>query len=276
VPAVLIGLGLIVTACFPLPGKLTRPGAYLRQTFVTPIAAFFERYENLAGLILALICLYRVSDFLLNVNGAFYVDLGFDLTTIAGVRKVFGVVMTIVGVSVGGITMTRFGMKTGLIFGAVVGSFSNMAYAWLATKGNDVAAFSIALAIDNASSGVAGTVLIAYMSSLISKGYAAQQYALFTSLYALPGKMLASQSGRIVESTARSSDAGGWAMSFRPLFSGLTPESFAKPAAVLGVSREALGTGYIVFFTYSSVIGVLAIILCIWLNSIPQVLDDED
>jgi MFS transporter, PAT family, beta-lactamase induction signal transducer AmpG len=56
----------------------------------------------------------------------------------------------------------------------------------------------------------------------------------------------------------------------------LTPESFAKPAAVLGVSREALGTGYIVFFTYSSVIGVLAIILCVWLNSIPQVLEGDD
>ena len=276
VPAVLIGLGLLALACLPLPGNLTRPGAYLRQTFVTPIAAFFKRYENLAGLILALICLYRVSDFLLNVNGAFYVDLGFDLTTIAGVRKIFGVVMTIVGVSVGGIVMTRFGMKTGLIFGAFVGSFSNMAYAWLATQGNDVAAFSITLAIDNASGGVAGTVLIAYMSSLISKGFAAQQYALFTSLYALPGKLLASQSGRIVESTAKASDNGGWAASFRGLFSNLTPESYAKPSQVLGVTREALGTGYIVFFTYSSVIGVLAIILCFWLNSIPQVLDEDD
>jgi len=276
VPAVLVGLGLMGLACLPLPGTLTRPGAYLRQTFVTPIAAFFKRYENLAGLVLALICLYRVSDFLLNVNGAFYVDLGFDLTVIASVRKIFGVVMTIVGVSLGGLVMTRFGMKTGLVFGAIVGSFSNMAYAWLATQGNDVTAFSITLAIDNASGGVAGTVLIAYMSSLISKGWAAQQYALFTSLYALPGKLLASQSGRIVESTAKSSDSGGWATAFRPLFSHLTPESFAKPAAVLGVSREALGTGYIVFFTYSSVIGVLAIILCVWLNSKPQVLDEDE
>ncbi|ESQ90624.1 hypothetical protein ABAC460_09045 [Asticcacaulis sp. AC460] len=275
VPGVFLGLGLIAAACLPLPGRLTRPGAYLRQTFVTPIVAFFKRYENLAGLILALICLYRVSDFLLNVNGAFYVDLGFDLTTIAGVRKVFGVVMTIAGVTVGGIVMTRFGMKTGLLFGAIVGSFSNMAYAWLATQGNDVTAFSIALGIDNASGGIAGTVLIAYMSSLITKGFAAQQYALFTSVYALPGKLLASQSGRIVETTAKSSDSGGWANAFRPLFSGLTPESFAKPAQVLGVSKEALGTGYIVFFTYSSVIGVLAIILCIWLNSKPQLTQDD-
>lgn len=275
VPAVLIGLGLIATACLPLPGTPTRPGAYLRQTFVTPILAFFQRYEAIAGLILALICLYRVSDFLLNVNGAFYVDLGFDLTTIAGVRKIFGVILTIVGVTAGGLLMTRFGMKTALIVGAVVGSFSNLAYAWLATQGNDVTAFSITLAIDNASAGIAGTVLIAYMSSLITSGYAAQQYALFTSVYALPGKLLASQSGRIVESTARSSDEGGWANWFRPLFSGLTPESFAKPAQVLGVSREALGTGYIVFFTYSSVIGILAIALCLWLNSRQQPVETQ-
>ncbi|MDC7676753.1 AmpG family muropeptide MFS transporter [Asticcacaulis machinosus] len=260
-PAVLLGLTLLVMACLPLPGTPTRPGAYLRQTFVVPIVAFFERYENIAWLILAMICIYRVSDFVLNVNGAFYVDLGFDLPVIAEVRKIFGVIMTMAGVALGGIVMTRFGIKFSLIFGAIVGSLSNLAYAWLATKGNDVMAFSIALGIDNASGGVAGTVLIAYMSSLISKGYAAQQYALFTSLYALPGKLLASQSGKIVEESAKASDGQSWVSGF---FANTPAIAYAKPAETLGVSPHALGAGYMLFFTYTALIGVVAIILAVW------------
>ncbi|GGZ24683.1 AmpG family muropeptide MFS transporter [Asticcacaulis endophyticus] len=260
-PAVLMGLGLLVMACLPLPGTPTRPGAYLRQTFVVPIVAFFERYENIAWLILAMICIYRVSDFVLNVNGAFYVDLGFDLPVIAEVRKIFGVIMTMAGVALGGIVMTRFGIKFSLIFGAIVGSLSNLAYAWLATKGNDVMAFSIALGIDNASGGVAGTVLIAYMSSLISKGYAAQQYALFTSLYALPGKLLASQSGKIVEESAKASDGQSWVSG---VFANTPAIAYAKPAETLGVSPQALGAGYMLFFTYTALIGVVAIILAVW------------
>ncbi|EGF92063.1 major facilitator transporter [Asticcacaulis biprosthecium C19] len=302
VPAVLTGLGLVGLACIPLRGKLivsegekpgadrrlTRPGAYLKQTFIVPVAAFFERYENLAWLMFATICVYRVSDFLLNVNGAFYVDLGYNLAIIAEVRKIFGVIMTMLGVALGGIVMARFGMKTALIFGAVVGSFSNLAYAWLATQGNDMVhltmpwgsvwefpvAFSVALGIDNASGGVAGTVLIAYMSSLISKGYAAQQYALFTSLYALPGKLLASQSGRIVESSAKAADNGGF--SLKSWFGALPEAAYAKPAQVMGVTREALGTGYIVFFTYSSLIGIAAIALSLWLITVQRQKDDTD
>lgn len=260
-PAVIIGLAFLILACLPLPGNTTRPGAYLRQTFVVPIVAFFERYENLAWLMLAMICLYRVSDFVLNVNGAFYVDLGFELPVIAEVRKIFGVIMTMAGVALGGFAMTRFGIRWALVFGAVVGSLSNLAYAWLATQGNDILAFSIALGIDNASGGVAGTVLIAYMSSLISRGYAAQQYALFTSLYALPGKLLASQSGRIVESSAQSANTTG---AFNGLFQGLPALSYAKPAETLGVSPQALGAGYMMFFVYTALIGLVAVILSVW------------
>lgn len=275
-PTVLVGLVLITLACIPLPGQLTRPGAYLRQTFVVPIQVFFQRYDNLAWLIFATICLYRVSDFVLTVNNAFYVDLGFALTEIAAVRKIYGVVVTIAGVSLAGIFMSRFGIKTSLIIGAAVCGLSNAAYAWLATQGNDITAFSITLGIDNASGGFAGTVLIAYMSSLISQNYAAQQYALFTSLYALPGKLLASQSGRIVETAAQSADGSGWMQGLKGWFAGLPDISYAKPAQILGVSREALGAGYVVFFTYTWVIGIAAILLSLWLVRVQKDRDEDE
>ena len=101
VGAVVLGLGVIALACAPLPGTRTRPGLYLGASFGAPLKDFFQRYAGIAGLILALICLYRVSDFVLNVMNPFYLDLGFSKIEIAEVRKVFGVVASMAGVFVG-------------------------------------------------------------------------------------------------------------------------------------------------------------------------------
>src|SRR5690606_32785808 len=106
--------------------------------------------------------------------------------------------------------------------------------------------------------GYAGTALIAYMSSLTSAGFTATQYALFSSLYALPGKLIASQSGRLVETWARSAEAGGPLAAFKPWFANHPAGSLAEGAATAGVSPAALGAGYITFFVYSTVLGVLA------------------
>jgi PAT family beta-lactamase induction signal transducer AmpG len=47
--------------------------------------------------------------------------------------------------------------------------------------------------------GIAGTSLIAFLSSLTNTRYTATQYALFSSLYTLPGKTLEGLSGFIVD-----------------------------------------------------------------------------
>ena len=78
VAAVLVGLGIIVLAACPLPGVRTRPGIYLFAALGDPLRDFFARYRGVAALILALICLYRLSDFVLNIMNPFYADLGFS------------------------------------------------------------------------------------------------------------------------------------------------------------------------------------------------------
>ena len=62
------------------------------------------------------------------------------------------------------------------------------------------------MAIDNFCSGFAGVALVAYMSSLTSLGYTATQYALLSSFYALPGKVLRASPAR-PSSTWRSAAA---------------------------------------------------------------------
>jgi PAT family beta-lactamase induction signal transducer AmpG len=58
---------------------------------------------------------------------------------------------------------------------------------------------AIVVSADNLAMGIAGTALIAYLSSLTTASYTATQYALFSSMYALPGKLLMGTSGFVVD-----------------------------------------------------------------------------
>ncbi|MFN3574601.1 MAG: AmpG family muropeptide MFS transporter [Phenylobacterium sp.] len=261
VGAVILGAGLIVLAAFPIPGLRTRPGIYLSTALFDPFRDFFSRYKGTAALILALICLYRLADFVLNIMTPFYLDLGFTLTEVAEVRKVFGVAMSMAGVFLGGLAVARFGLIKAMVIGAFAGPLSNLVFAWLAVKGAWLPALFVAIGVDNIAGGFAGTCLIAYMSSLTGQGFTATQYAVFSSFYSLPGKLLASQSGRIVEGSAAAADQGGPIAALKGLFAGLPPEAYAGAVEKSGVTPAALGSGYILFFLYSAAIGVVGIVL---------------
>ena len=258
------GFALLTLACWPIPGFKTRPGAYLAGSFGAPLMDFFVRFGKLAGPILALICLYRLADFVLNIMNPFYIDLGFSLIEIGEVRKLFGVIALSAGVIAGGWAVARLGLIRTMVIGAFMSPVSNIVFAWLATQGHDLPALFIAIGVDNVASGFAGTALIAYMSSLTSIGFTATQYALFTSLYALPGKIIASQSGKIVEASARSADAGGPLSAFKGFFTNLPAGTLVEGATKSAVTPAGLGAGYFTFFLYSTVIGVFAIILAFY------------
>src|SRR5262249_3841728 len=138
----------------------------------------------------------------LNIMNPFYLDLGFTLTQIGEVRKVFGIIVLTGGALAGGYAVTKWGLMRALVAGAFLQPLCHVGYVWLATKGSYLPALFVAIGLDNIGYGFAGTCLIAYMSSLTSAGFTATQYSLFSSLYSLPGKLVASQSGRIVESSA--------------------------------------------------------------------------
>ncbi|WP_091735985.1 AmpG family muropeptide MFS transporter [Phenylobacterium immobile] len=257
------GLAVVALAAWPIPRLRTKPGAYLAEALGAPLAEFLRRHRGVAGLILATICLYRVADFVLNIMNPFYRDLGFSLTEIAEVRKVFGVIASMLGVALGGFLVARLGLMRTLVVGAFAGPLSNLVFIGLAAQGHSIPALFAAIGLDNLAGGVAGTALIVYMSSLTSAGFTATQYAMFTSLYALPGKLIASQSGRLVEWAAHAADAGGPFAGLKALFVRTTPESYVEAAGKLGVTPHALGVGYAAFFFYSTAIGVAAIGLSI-------------
>ena len=214
-----------------------------------------------------MICVYRIREFVLNVMTPFYLDMGFSNAEIAEARKVFGIVMTMLGVFLGGLSVRRLGIMPSMMIGAFAGPLSHIGFIWLSTQGPQFHALLIAIGMDNIAAGFSGTCLIAYMSSLTAEGFTATQYALFSSLYALPGKLLASQTGRIIESSAHAADEGGFTAPLKALFANVPPQTFAHAMEKSHVSPAALGAGYVTFFLYSIVIGVAAIILAFILGA---------
>lgn len=278
-----LGLGIVFASAVPIPNFKTKPGAYFDDALLAPMRDYFKRFEGVAQLILVFICVYRVVEFLLNIAGAMYIDVGFSKADIATATKVFGVVMLTVGTALAGWAIAKFGLFKCLVFGAFFQPLSHIPFLLICAHGHYVIPVEfpwidfangaiktvslnlppdlwLAVGSDNIASSFAGTCLIVYMSKLTKVGFTATQYALFSSLYALPGKLIAAMSGRIVESAAKASQDGTLQF-LAPYFSNFTPGSFATAQEKMGVTPEALAAGYAVFYTYTIAIGVFGVLM---------------
>lgn len=173
-----------------------------RETWVEPVADFFQRYGGqTALLLLALIGLYRISDVVLGViSNVFYQDMGFSKPEIATAVKTFGVIVSIVGSFLGGLLATQFNVLRVLMLGAVLSAATNLLFVWLAYVGHDLTVMYIAVTADNLAAGLASAAFVAFISSLTSISFTAVQYAIFSSLMTLLPKVLGGYSGTIVDS----------------------------------------------------------------------------
>ena len=189
-----------------LPDWWRRLGAWFIGAVVCPFVDFFARNGRTALTLLALVAVYKISDLAMAaMANPLYIDLGFDLAEIAGITKVFGVIMTIVGGLAGGALVARYGIGPVLVAGAAAVSLTNLLFATLAQVGHSIPMLVVTISGDNLSNGLASAVFIAFLSSLTSRSYTATQYALFSSLMTLPGKFLGGFSGLVVESHGYSS-----------------------------------------------------------------------
>lgn len=166
---------------------------------VSPFLEFFQRNGRRGFLILALIALYKMSDIAMGVMAnPFYLDLGFSKKEIADVTKVFGFFMTILGTSLGGVFVLRYGVMRPLLFGAIIVALTNLLFAVLAVVEPNLYLLAGVVSADNLCGGIASAVFIAYLSGLTNSAYTATQYALFSSLMTLPAKLIGGFSGEIV------------------------------------------------------------------------------
>ena len=200
----IVGLGAAIAAPGPDPVRSGEPVAAMvrptfRQAIVAPLTELHGRLGNRLWAILVAVALYRMPDFVSGVMAnPLYRQVGYSLTEIAGVSTLYGIWVGILGSFVSGWAIARFGLRPIFVVGAGLAAASHLSLSWLSAGGPELWRLVVAISVDNFGGSFAGTALIAYMSGLTGPGFAATQYALFSSLYALPGKLVAGSAGFVV------------------------------------------------------------------------------
>ena len=173
---------------------------------VCPFVDFVTRLGwGRAALILVFIGSYRLTDFTMGVMAnPFYLEIGYTLKEVAAVAKGFGIFSQLLGAVLGGLAVARLGTMRALRAGIVLVIATNACFLLLALQQEPgLVGLALVVGADNLAMGVAGVSLITYLSGLTSPRYTATQYALFSSFWALPGKLAMGGSGFVV-------DAIGW------------------------------------------------------------------
>ncbi|KQN70991.1 hypothetical protein ASE90_08095 [Sphingomonas sp. Leaf67] len=189
------------------------------RALILPLSELVGRLGFGAVIVLGLILSYRLCDSIWGPFAyPFYLEeLHYTNAEVAFASKIFGVGMTILGVSLGGILFAVLGRMPTLLIGAIVAAASNLLYADLASGAPVIDAVSgatgllnlgvdarmmrlmVAISGENIAGGLAGAAFVAYLSSIASKEHSAVQYALLSSLTLLVGSLGRAGLGEAVE-----------------------------------------------------------------------------
>jgi PAT family beta-lactamase induction signal transducer AmpG len=210
-----------ITALFMLPGifmtlMVTEPVAASRprtlsEACVNPFREFIQRQGwSQTLLILSFLVLYKLGDSLATaMSTAFYLKIGFSMADIGLIAKHAGLWPAVIGGILGGLCMVRIGINRALWLFGMVQLITILGFAWLAWLGPFDQAGGVTLANRLALAGVIsaeylgvglGTAAFtAFIARTTNPAYSATQFALFTSLAAVPNSYLGSASGFMVK-----------------------------------------------------------------------------
>jgi PAT family beta-lactamase induction signal transducer AmpG len=181
-------------------GSLRAP-ANFHEAVIGPFREFFSRTERaLAVLTLAFMLLYKLGDAMaLSLLTPFYLKVGFSKTVIGTVAKGVGVPATLAGLMLGGVAIARKGINRCLwVFGLMqVGS--TLGFILLARGGPNVWLLASVVGCEYLASGLSTSAFVAFLSRATDRRFTATQYALFSSLTALPRTLASASSGYLIE-----------------------------------------------------------------------------
>jgi len=211
----------VATAAAPSNGRAIADHLY--GALVAPVADLAERLRWGVLIVIGLILTYALCyNIWASFAYPFYLDfMHYSKEEVAFASKIFGIVMSIIGVSLGGYLFVRLGRFPTVLIGAAFPIFGNFIYADLAEGaphidmvlhatrldalvmafGGDLRMARLLLTIcyENISTGLAGAAFVAYVSTIVSKKFPAVQYALLSSLTFLVGSLSRGVAGEMIE-----------------------------------------------------------------------------
>lgn len=209
-----------ITALFMLPGMLmtfmvTEPNIVqdrpktLREAVVAPFVEFMQRRGiHAALLVLLFIFLYKLGDSMATALATpFYLDMGYSKTEIGLIAKNAGLWPSVIGGMLGGVWMLKIGINRALWIFGILQMVAILGFAWLVDAGHSLAYLGAVIAIEALGVGLGTAAFVAYIARETNPLYTATQFALFTSLAAVPRTIANAATGYMV-------DILGWRMFF--------------------------------------------------------------
>jgi len=193
---------VLVTALAPEPDDRPIPPPTLREAVWDPFLDMLARHRAIE--ILAFVVCYKLADNLAQaLTRPFLFDIGYgEADRGVGVGTI-ALVTTLAGTFLGGALTTLIGLGHALWSFGALQIFSNLGYVLVARAGVDRALMYGATGFESFTSGLGTGAFSVLLLRLTQKRFSATQYALFSSLFALPRLVAGPISGTVV-------DAVGW------------------------------------------------------------------
>jgi len=202
----------LITALFMLPGiamtifvkePALNSGApkTLRAAVTEPFQEFIGRRGwQSALLILAFIFFYKLGDSMATALATpFYLDMGFSKTEIGLIAKNAGLWPSVIGGILGGVWMLKLGINRALwLFGAVQ-MLAILGFVLLAAVGHNPLVLGLVIGVEALGVGLGTAAFVSYIAHTTHPLYTATQFALFTSLAAVPRTFANAATGYLVE-----------------------------------------------------------------------------
>ena len=202
----------LITALFMLPGIVMtifvkeptlNSGApkTMRAAVTEPFQEFISRRGwQSALLILAFIFFYKLGDSMATALATpFYLDMGFSKTEIGLIAKNAGLWPSVIGGILGGMWMLKLGINRALwLFGAVQ-MLAILGFVLLASVGHNPLVLGLVIGVEALGVGLGTAAFVSYIAHTTHPLYTATQFALFTSLAAVPRTFANAATGYLVE-----------------------------------------------------------------------------
>ena len=201
-------MALVMLACcaftlFSPEPTPVRPPISLLEAVIEPLREILQRWPLLP--LLTVLLLYKLGEALpLSLSTAYLQDLGFTLSQIGFANKLLGLLATIAGVVAGGVLVARWGLYRSLVVLAFAQLFTALPYLVLALVDRSVFTMYVTVIVQNLGDGMGTAAFTALLMAMCNVRFSAFQYALLSSVAAVPRVFLGPVAGYIV------AELGGW------------------------------------------------------------------
>ncbi|OVE81415.1 AmpG family muropeptide MFS transporter [bacterium K02(2017)] len=240
--ALFMSIGIIKTFLIKEMDTNITPPKTLKQAIIDPFSEFIKRDGvKQALLVLAFLFFYKIGDNMATaLSTPFYLDLGFTKTQIGTMVKMINFWAMIVGGLIGGALIFKIGINKCLWLFGVVQMVTILGFAILAEVGNNLIVLGTVIAGEYLGVGLGTAAIVAFMARSTNKNFTATQFALLSSLIALPRTFANSITGFLIEGVK--------------VGDGIYYKFFG----------EINGMGYTNFFIFCTLMALPGMILLIW------------